>query len=58
MGDRDLPVIVRTVEVEPATGEDLSLAAEEAPPAPTAPVAASIVLSATCQRSASWVWVR
>jgi hypothetical protein len=42
----ELPVIVRTVEVEPATGEDLSLAVEESSPAPAAPVAASIVLSA------------
>jgi hypothetical protein len=44
----ELPVIVRTVEVEPATGEDLSLAGEESSPAPApaAPVAASIVLSA------------
>ncbi len=42
----ELPVIVRTVEVEPATGEDLSLAGEESSPAPAASVAASIVLSA------------
>ncbi len=43
----ELPVIVRTVEVEPAAGEELSLAAEEAPPVVATPApAASIVLSA------------
>lgn len=51
----ELPVIVRAVEVEPATGEDLVGAAEDAAPAPTATVAALpalIVLSAPAPKAA------
>ena len=44
----ELPVIVRTVEVDPAVGEELTVAAEEAvAPAAALPAGGSIVLSAT-----------
>ena len=44
----ELPVIVRTVEVDPALGEELTVAAEEAAaPAAALPAGGSIVLSAT-----------
>ena len=50
----ELPVIVRAVEVEPATGEDLASSAEEnsAPIAPTAAAPASIVLTAPSAKGA------